>query len=172
MKFRTYGPFKMPRSNGGIDDQKRNQFWKPIESKYPSLSNAVGCYIFALKAAKGFRPWYVGKTDKQSFAHETWTDRNLRLYERVTREHKGLPMLFLIAKLTPRDRFQKPTKRKRSGAITELEKMLIASCLQRNSSLLNKRSTKYLEMQVPGFVNDTPGARTKAAKALAGLLRT
>jgi hypothetical protein len=162
----------MPRTGNRIDDEKKNQFWRSIDSKFPSLSNAVGCYIFVLKAAKGLRPWYVGKTERQSFARETWTDRNLRHYEFIMSAHKGIPMLFLVAKLTPGDRFQKPTIRKLSGAIAELEKMLIASCLQRNSSLLNKKSTKYLDMLVPGFVNDTPGARTKGAKALAQLLKT
>ena len=172
MKFRTYGPFKMPRAGGDIDDEKKHYFWKLIESKHPSLSNAVGCYIFVLKAAKGYKPWYVGKTDKASFAHETWNDRNLRNYGRIVREHKGLPMLFLIAKLTPSDRFQKPTTRKGAGSITALEKMLIASCFQRNNLLLNKKSIKYHTMQVPGYLNESPGARTKEAKALAQLLKT
>ena len=172
MKFRTYGPFKMPRADGEIDDEKKNQFWKSIESKHQSLSNAVGCYIFALKAAKGYRPWYVGMTGRQSFADETWNVSNLLKYGRIIRAHKGTPMLFLIAKLTPRDRFQKPTTRKKLGAISALEGMLIARCLQRNSLLLNKKSTGYYNMQVPGYLNDTPGARTKGAKALAQLLKT
>jgi len=175
MKFQPYGPFELPRSQGNadIDRDKKNWFWKSIESRHPFLPGAIGCYIFATKAAKGYKPWYVGKTDKQSFARETWNDRNLLNYGQVIRKHKGLPMLFLLAKTTPRGRFQRPTMRKKVGAIVALEQMLIATCLQRNSGLLNKRTIKYLmNMQVPGYVNESPGARKGGARALARLLKT
>jgi hypothetical protein len=173
MKFEPYGPFKLPRTDGEIDCSRRNSFWNSIEPKHPSLRGAVGCYIFALKAGQGYRPWYVGKTDKQSFERETWNDRNLLNYGRIIRKHKGLPMLFFIAKLTPQGRFQKPTKRKKIGAVVKLEEMLIATCLQRNSELLNKRTIRYqINLQVPGYFNETPGKRSKNAGALAKLLRT
>jgi hypothetical protein len=172
MKFEPYGPFELKRSNGGVDRSTKNSFWKSIETEYPSLPNAVGCYVFALKAAKGFKPWYVGKTEKQSFMSETWQPGKLLSYGEVIRKHKGKPMLFLLAKLTPQDKFAKPTKRK-IGAVAALEEMLIGICLQRNSELLNKKTTRYLKgLQVPGYLNDSPGARPKNAKALARLLKT
>jgi hypothetical protein len=173
MKFEPYGPFKMPRNNGGIDRTLKNSFWSSIDSKHPFLSDAVGCYIFALKAGKGYRPWYVGKTDKQCFADETWNHANLLNYGEIIRKRKGSPMLFLLAKITPQGRFQRPTVRKKIGAIAVLEDMLIATCLQRNSELVNKRKIKFLtRLQVPGYINETPGARTKDARALAQLLKT
>ena len=172
MKFEPYGPFKLPRLDGEIDRSKRNAFWKEIEARHPLLPDAVGCYIFALKAAKGIRPWYVGKTERRSFAGETWEPGKLLGYGRVVRKHKGTPMLFLLAKLTDQGKFARPTKRK-MGAVAALEEMLIAVCLQRNRELLNKKTTRYLKgLQVPGYLNDNPGARPKSAKALARLLKT
>jgi len=172
MKFEPHGPFELPRSDGEIDRSKKNSFWKSIETEHPSLSNAVGCYIFAMKAAKGFKPWYVGKTERQSFMAETWQPGNLLSYGGVIRKHHGKPMLFLLAKLTAQGKFAKPTKRK-IGAVAALEEMLIGVCLQRNGELLNKKTTRYLKgLQVPGYLNDSPGARPKSARALARLLNT
>jgi hypothetical protein len=172
MKFEPYGPFELPRSNGGVDRDQRYKFWESIEKKHPSMPDTVGCYIFALKAAKGFKPWYVGMTEKLSLKEETWKPEKLLNYGEVIRKHKGTPVLFLLAKLTKKGRFAKPTKRK-IGAVKALEEMLIAICLQRNSELLNKKMTRSLKgLQVPGYLNESPGARSKNAKALAKLLNT
>jgi hypothetical protein len=155
-----------------VDRSKKKSFWKSIEMEYSSLPNAVGCYVFALKAAHGFKPWYVGKTEKQTFMAETWQPGKLLGYGEVIRAHNGKPMLFLLAKLTAQGKFAKPTKRK-IGAVAALEEMLIGVCLQRNGELLNKKTTRYLKgLQVPGYLNDSPGARPKSARALARLLNT
>lgn len=173
MKFEPYGPFELPRLNGGIDVRQRKAFWETVRNEHPSLPDAVGCYIFALKAAKGFRPWYVGKTERQCFMNESWQPGKLLSYNEVIREHNGKPVLFFLAKITANGRFAKPTRRKYRGSIAALEEMLIGICLDRNSKLFNKKTTKYLrELQVPGYLNDSPGARTKNARALARLLRS
>jgi hypothetical protein len=172
VRFQPYGPFELPRSNGGIDLRKKNAFWRSLDDEYPSLPSAVGCYIFGLKAAKGYGPWYVGKTEKQCFMTETWQPSKLLSYGDVIRSHSGKPILFLLAKITPSGRFAKPTTRK-SGSIKALEEMLIGTCLQRNCKLLNKKTTRYLKrLHVPGYLNDNPGARPKMVKALARLLGT
>lgn len=174
MKFEPHGPFKLPRSDGEIDVTRKKEFWANVEEDTPSLPEAVGCYIFALKAAKGYTPWYVGMTRKRSFKGETWQPHKLLGYGKVIRAHKGTPMLFLISKLTPKDKFVRPSKRRGSGgSISALEEMLIGVCLQRNKELLNKKTTKFInELRVPGFVNESPGKRSRTAKELARLLRT
>ncbi|HEX4005315.1 MAG TPA: hypothetical protein VHX60_04015 [Acidobacteriaceae bacterium] len=101
MKFEPHGPFELPRSDGEINMTHKKKFWATVEEDTPSLSDAVGCYIFALKAAKGYTPWYVGMTRKRSFKGETWQPHKLLGYGKVIRAHKGTPMLFLLAKLTP-----------------------------------------------------------------------
>ena len=81
-------------------------------------------------------------------------------------------MMYLLAKLKKQGRFAKPTKNK-IASVAALEEMLIGSCLQRNSDLLNKKTTRHLrELQVPGYLNEGPGARRKNARALARLLNT
>ncbi|MGA2340135.1 MAG: hypothetical protein ABSF75_09590 [Terracidiphilus sp.] len=169
--FEPYGPFKLPRSNGDFDrtPEKKRAFWKKVETQAPSLPDAVGCYIFALKAGRGIRPWYVGKTEKASFKRQTW---HPLIYGEVIRTHNGTPMLFLIAALTPEGRFKKPTTR-RSMSISALEEMLIETCLQRNKKLVNKIATRFPKtLHVPGYLNDPPGRQTKNARALARLLKT
>jgi hypothetical protein len=173
MIFEPYGPYTLPEVRDEIDDSGKNSFWDAVREDCTLLPGAVGCYIFATKAAKGFRPWYVGKTERQCFRDETWQVGKLRLYEKVLRRHKGTPVLFLLAKRTPGGKFVKPTKRKKaSGSISALEEMLVGVCLQRNPDLLNKMLTRYRAIYVPGYLNEKPGARTKRAKALARLLRT
>jgi hypothetical protein len=173
MKFEPYGPFTLPRSNGAVDRNKKKPFWGKIEKSHPSLSNAVGCYIFAVKAGKGFTPWYVGKTEKLSFGRETWQDGKLLIYGEVIRKYnRGKPVLFLLAKVTSKGKFTKPTKRRNLGSVSALEEMLIGTCLQRNRELLNKKLVKYRAMHVPGYLNDQRGKRTKEAESLALLLKT
>jgi len=151
----------------------KKSFWEEIEESHPSLSAAVGCYIFAIKAGKGFTPWYVGKTEKMSFSRETWQDGKLLNFGEVIRKYdKGKPVLFLLAKVTDKGKFTKPTKRRNLGSVSALEEMLIGVCLQRNKELLNKKSVKYRAMHVPGYLNDQRGKPTKAASNLAMLLKT
>jgi hypothetical protein len=174
IEFDTYGPFQLPRVNGGIDRTKQKLFWDSIERSYPGLPGAAGCYIFAIRAGHGFTPWYVGKTEKRSFTGETWQPHKLVYYGDVTHNYKrGKPVLFLMAKLTTgRGKFAKPTKNK-FGSVTSLELMVIQACLQKNDKLLNQRETKYLRrLQVPGYLNDRAGALTKAAKSLSLLLKS
>lgn len=174
MKFEPYGPFELPRCEGEIDTSRKREFWAIVEDADPSLPDAVGCYIFAIKAAKGYTPWYVGMTQKGSFKGETWQPHKLLGYGKVIRAHKGTPMLFLLARFTPKGKFVRPSRRKGSGgSIAALEEMLIGVCLQRNKELLNKKTTKFIsELHVPGFVNESSGKRSGNAKELARLLRT
>src|ERR1035441_3965509 len=70
--FKIFGPFHIPLSgeyNHSIE-VGCPAFWKDSETK--PLAKERGCYLFAIRAAKGFRPIYVGKT-KKSFEQECFT---------------------------------------------------------------------------------------------------
>jgi hypothetical protein len=113
------------RKNGSLIDRREcAEFWARVEQASGGLSSAVGCYIFAIRAAKGALPWYVGKTEKHSFKGETWTPHKLDLYNEAA-------VLYLIAKRTKGGRFAKPRKRG-IGDIRALENLLLGSCLLRN----------------------------------------
>src|SRR5579875_211373 len=144
MTFEPFGPFALPRKNGAIDDSRKKEFWDQVNEECDSLPEAVGCYILGMRAGKGFKPWYVGKTEKQCFKDRTWNDKTFRRFESVLRERKGTPVVFLIAKKTPEGKFRKALgKNRRSGSIAALEEMLIGTCLQRNPKLLNQKLVKY-----------------------------
>jgi hypothetical protein len=172
-KYRVFGPCEIPRDGTLVDSRAKGRFWKDVEREYPRLSGAVGCYVFAIRAAKGSRPWYVGKTEKSSFKGETWSPHKLNLYnEALNQRGKGKPLLYFIARHTRGGKFAKARKGG-IGDIRALENLLIGTCLLRNSKLLNAKQTKHLRgITVPGYMNEQPGARPKPAKELAALLGT
>lgn len=169
--YRVFGPFEIPRVGTMVDSHAKKSFWTDVEREHGRLSNAVGCYVFAIRAAKGALPWYVGKTEKGSFKGEAWTPHKLNLYNEALHERgKGKPLLYFIAKNTKGGKFAKPRKGG-IGDIRALENLLIGACLRRSSHLLNARQTKHLRgITVPGYMNEQPGARSKPAKDLAKLL--
>jgi len=136
------------RKNGSLIDRREcAEFWARVEQASGGLSSAVGCYIFAIRAAKGALPWYVGKTEKHSFKGETWSPHKLNLYnEALNLRERGAAVLYLTAKRTKGGRFAKPRKR----GIGDIPRGIV----------------------VPGYMNEQPGARSVSAKSLAKLLGT
>jgi hypothetical protein len=78
--YSVFGPFEIPRAGGIVNDRAGRKFFGDVERECRGLSAAVGCYVFAISAAKGARPWYVGKTEKHNFKGEAWTPHKLLLY--------------------------------------------------------------------------------------------
>jgi hypothetical protein len=169
--FETYGPFAVPIKDRALDKSREAAFWSSVEEAAPGLSGAIGCYIFAVRAGRGMRPWYVGKTDRAGFKREVFQDNKFRLYFEILRQRKrGTALLFFIARHTPRGRFAKVSVNE-NRAISTLEELLIGTALTRNPKLINKRATKHFrEIQVPGYMNESAGARPKDARQLATLL--
>lgn len=167
--YGVFGPCDIPRSGSGhVNDERLTQFWEDAEAMFiDELSGASGCYIFGIRAGKGATPWYVGQA-KHSFKRECFTDRNLRLYDKILRQRKGTPILFLLARKTPKGKFQ---KRLGEAEANRLENLLIDQCLQANSNLLNKRGTAFLkEARIPGLLNSPPGPHSQEARSLRRLL--
>jgi hypothetical protein len=54
--YRVFGPFEIPRDGDRVDSGAKKGFWSEVERERAHLSIAVGCYIFAIRAAKGARP--------------------------------------------------------------------------------------------------------------------
>jgi len=174
-KFKPYGPFEVPVEEGRIVKDELKDFWDAVEKSNPGLKGAIGCYIFATRTGKSPRPWYVGKTERASFRKESFQPQKLLLYEEALRKQKrGTPLLYLIARLTTTGKLRASAKGGQGlSSIGRLEVRLIETCLSRNSKLVNNRSTKhFLLTQVPGYMNEEPGARTREARDLALLLGT
>lgn len=135
IEFKVAGPFEVPVAKHEKSGVKliEKDFLKPFWDEI-SLGEDVGVYIFAKKAAKGFVPLYVGKTEK-SFRAEAFNSRNmLMLNEFFHNGDKGTLVLFLICH--PLD------KNICSISIDELETTAIQYGLKANPSLLNSKKRK------------------------------
>ncbi|MBW2663384.1 MAG: hypothetical protein JRD93_15705 [Deltaproteobacteria bacterium] len=174
MNFSPYKAIDIPRKNGRIDRDKDSlsNFWLKVDEMDSGVSEAVGCYIFSIRAGRGLLPWYVGLAEKQTFHKECFTIHKLINYNDALNGRKGTPVLTLIAKYTNTKRFAKPSKNGHTD-IRFLENMLIGTCIRRNPNLLNIKKTKLLkEMIVPGLLNNTTGRDYSAVKEFRSLIGT
>jgi hypothetical protein len=156
MRYSIHGPFELRTKNGLVDRNKeaKNNFWGAIEKTDSILPFACGCYLFAIRAAKGIKPWYVGLAAKQSFQGECFSPQKTNIYNDVLAGRKrGKPFLFLIAKKTKQDKFVKPSKKGHRDSIY-LETLMIGVALEKNPELMNIKKTKFLRgMLVPCLIN-------------------
>ncbi len=181
MNYYPYGPIPIPRHEGRIarDKESLNSFWldankfekdlleKDLSEAVGDLSEAVGCYIFSIRAGKGILPWYVGLAEKQTFRKECFTAHKLVKYNECINHRKGTPVLTFVPKVTKTNRHSKPGKNGHKD-IQFLETMLIGACLMRNPELMNIKDTKLLrEMVVPGLLN-TPKGRVACFNGILG----
>jgi hypothetical protein len=174
VNFFPYKAIDIPRKNGRIDRDKDSlsNFWLKVNEMDSELSEAVGCYIFSIRAGRGLLPWYVGLAEKQSFRKECFAIHKLINYNDALNGRKGTPVLTLIAKYTNTERFAKPSKNGHTD-IRFLENMLIGTCIRRNPNLLNIKKTKLLkEMIVPGLLNNTKGRDYLDVKEFRSLIGT
>jgi hypothetical protein len=111
-------------------------------------------------------PWYVGRTDKQSFK-KRFNQQDLHFRQVLERAKKGHLQVFLFAFMAPGGtRLRRPTKTKISHN-EWLESMLIGSALSRNKALVNASKVDYLKtLVVPGYLNTPKGKLVKSAVAL------
>jgi hypothetical protein len=162
MNFGVFGGFEITRKtnrHGKFD----KSFWESIEDQHQGVTEACGCYIFALQNGHNIVSWYVGKTEKRTFRHECFQPTKINYYNECLVDHHGRPLLFILPRLTNSGRkFSKPTN---SGYrdIGFLETLLIGMALERNGKLLNIKNTTLLrQMIVPGIIN-SPRARPAGA---------
>lgn len=169
MKFTVHGPFEIPRKGSKkniIDGAALCDFWDEVNEDVEDLPEAIGCYILSIKASKGLKPWYIGKTNKQNFRKECFTDRNINIFNNTIDETYGTPVLMLISQRTPIGSFKKPSANE-IKEITELEKMLISFGLHKNSEIKNYQNTKlFKELVVPGIINTPQGGQSKSVSIL------
>lgn len=167
MKYSIHGSYKIKKSSNGLIEPGKDvlkEFWENIDQKEPGLSSACGCYLFAVKAGLGIRPWYIGMTTKRSFAEECLGSHQCNIYNNVIAKKKGTALLFLIAKRTNKDKFVKPSIKVQKD-ISYLETILIGAGIEKNKEIQNIRKTKLLRtMIVPGLINTPPGPPSLAER--------
>ena len=157
MRYENVGPFELPVDEHGDfligDSEAPRRFFVDTDAEVPGLSKACGCYVFAMRSARGTTPWYVGKAERTVFGTECFNAQNRNTYFNHTRKRKGTPLLFLIARMTPTRQFSKPYA-KGTPDVDFLELLLIGAAATRNPDLLDvKRTQLYKKLKVPGFFN-------------------
>ncbi len=170
MDFDVCGPLVLGRfgANKLIFRDALNPLKEELEEYESGLSGACGCYIFALRAAKGYRPWYVGQSCKTSIANEALNSTNREKYNRILSEYTGTPVLFLMPLRTPKGGFRKlKTTDGSLKSVSFLERWLISVAIHKNPDLANNKETMLLRrLHVAGVFNARKGESTKASQEL------
>lgn len=156
--FYVVGPFEVPvtKGKGGrvICSEDVKKFWTSNED----LADERGCYVFAFRASKGFKPIYIGKTTK-SFKQEAFTSHKLSKYaEGFSDQKRGTAVMFFVCAERTRGRVN-------AVAIDELESFLIQSGMAANPKLVNDRKKETEAWTVNGLVRSR-GKPSDAARDL------
>ena len=161
----VYGPYEVPFDDSGaskyIDTPQKKQFLQLIKDE--GLSEKQGCYVFALRAGKGHKPWYIGKATK-TIRQECAGQHQLQHYNAVlSKGKKGTPVMFLVL---PRDGLKKVPK----NICDEMESVLIQSALIKNPEIRNVQKAKVPEWGIDGVLRGKKGQPTKRASTFRKML--
>ncbi len=163
-KFEPIRPFEIPVEKTKVKRIEKEQVKRFFEDKNIQkaidLSNTRGCYIFALRAGKGYTPWYVGLA-KKSFKQEIFTPHKKDIYNGVLAQKAGTPVMFLIGSSKKSLLLEKEIK--------ELESFLIFWARKANKNLKNLQHNKDT-WGIAGVYNSDIGKPSNAAMNLKGLL--
>ena len=163
----VFGPFDVPFDGSGnvkrIESEHKADFWSG--TRITRLRKKQGCYVFALRAAKGFVPWYVGQASK-GFERETFTPDKRDKYNRaLTRRRKGTPVLFFVAPTGAKNKV--PSKE-----LNHVEKELIQFAITRNPDICNVQNTKNApRWTIKGVIRSPKGKPSKTEKGFKKMLR-
>jgi hypothetical protein len=162
------GPYPIPYTgqikgtSKHITNENAKAFWEKEEVKQVAMKQ--GCYIFALKAGKGFTPWYVGKATK-NFKQEALHPTKRNHYNEVIFNGKrGTPVFFLIAK--PAHLKTIPKRQ-----IDDLEVFLIQIAYYKNPELKNKQNANEPGWSITGVVRGGKGKASVNAKQFKLMLK-
>lgn len=132
-----------------------DQFWE----EHTVLAKECGCYVFAFKAAKGYKPVYAGKATR-TFRQEVFTPHKLNKFNAgLGNQKRGTPILFFVCLSRTKGAVNK-------SAIDEAESYLIQAGLAANPNLLNDRKTRVATWSINGVVRSRQGKPSAAAGEL------
>lgn len=161
-QMNVYGPFNIPfqSSDKGsvklISKDDAIEFWKSLDLQ---IANKQGCYIFALRAAHGYTPWYVGQASK-SFKQEAFEYHKRDHYNTVLHKNThGTPVMFFVA---PPDKNVKVA----ATTLNDMERFLIQMGIEKNPDLANIKHTKNLpDWGIKGSIRSQAGKPSDNAVA-------
>ena len=176
-RYEVFGEFEIPqksRKDGKktLDFSKEAlaNFWGEVERARAGIQSGAGCYLFAVRASKGMRPWYVGQS-KGAFQKECFAPHKQSIYRNVMDDTaKGTPVLFLIARVTPTGKLSKSMPKNEANFI---ERKLIHDATNANPELKNIQNATFVRtLEIPGVLNSPKGQPSDAVKRLKVALGT
>ena len=170
MRFDVSGPFTLKRHTPKklITKETLYTLEEEMEDWDEGLSRACGCYVVATKAGRGFKPIYVGKSNKKTIAREALNASNQGKYNTELASANGTPVLFAIPLLTAGGAYRKPKRADGTlDSVDFLENWLIIKAIEKNKRLLNNLQTRFLRnLHVVGVFNAKPGEASNASRGL------
>ena len=157
--LKVYEPIEIPFTSGKgnakhIDKPEKKEFLSRLNQA--GLSNKQGCYVFALRAGKGFCPWYVGKATvsmEQECMGNAIQHYNAVLFKGI----KGTPVMFVVALDGNKSKVPRKT-------CDDIETFLIQTALFENPDLRNIQKTKVPEWSIDGVIRANRGKPTSIAQ--------
>jgi hypothetical protein len=170
MIFEVTGPFVLKRYGAKkiLNKESLSDLKEQMEIWQDGLSDACGCYVFAIRAGKGFTPYYVGQACKRSIHKEALNPSNISKYNTALSDSNGTPVLFCIPLMTNGGKFRK-RKQVKGGlaALDFLEQWLIAAAIEKNEDLINNKETFFLRnLHVRGIFNAQQGEANYSTQSL------
>jgi hypothetical protein len=156
-EFTVVGPLGVSYYSGKggrtIRDEDVEKFW----DTYRRYKKRRGCFVFAMRAGKGFTPGYVGKATKK-LQQEVFAHHKLTRYQQFLAEYaRGTPVMFFI--LAP-ERQGKPN----NSQIGQVEKYLIDLALTANPDLLNEKGRNRAKWGIKGVIRGGKGKTSRGTK--------
>lgn len=163
--FEIVGPVEIPCDTGkagrAIAFDKLAHFW----AKSKNIAGRRGCYVFAVRAGKGYTPVYVGRATR-SFHPECFTYHKLNYYHRCLIDYsRGTPVMFFV--VSPRAR-----GRANASVIGEVEKYLIALAETANPNLSNVQGRTKEWWGIRGVVRGGKGKPSIDVREFRRLMKT
>ena len=176
MEFKVFGGYELP-TPPKPGTRWRQDFWSNVNENTEGddattanrpLSEACGCYAFAIRYGGNFTPMYVGKAEFSSFNRRFRGADHGQLLKNLYENYYGTLVIFLLPALTPGGMFRLAQL---TQEIRVLEETLIGMALRENEDLLNVKGAALLsDMYVPGVINPQQGNPGNAALALKNAL--
>ena len=163
--LKLFGPYEVDCPKGGpvkfIDKNEKKAFLGALDED--GISSKQGCYIFALRAGKGYCPWYIGKATK-SMRQECMGTHQLQHYNAVlSKGKKGTPVMFFLVP----DGMKKMVPKK---ICDEIESVLIQSAMYENKEIRNIQKTKEPAWGIDGVIRGEKGKPTKSEAAFSRMM--
>lgn len=162
--FSVHGPLEVPVYVGKASRTITEECARRFFTTHTAHASSRGCYVFGIRAGKGFTPGYVGRATK-SFRQEVFAPHKLSKYQQMLADYqRGTPVLFFLVA---------PMRKGKPNAthVSELEEFLIQVGVAANENLLNIRGTKEENWGVAGVLRSGIGKPSKGARQFKSMMK-